>query len=428
METLFRWHLINSLLETTQKKRYLEIGVQRGVCGSKVQAALKIGVDPVPHAQAARGYTALRRQTSDAFFAELGPAEQFDVIFIDGLHHADQVLRDVGNALQHLAPGGTIVLHDCNPATESAQVVPRITGVWNGDCWKAMATLRQRSDLDAFTIDSDHGLGVVRPARNVSPIQVEGELTYAALTRDRTRLLGLVPANRWQERFGAPFAIGKVTLVTAIFGGRDRSLALPELDADDCVLFTDNPGAAGAGWRVESLPAGGDPRRAARRVKALALDSVDGDIVLWVDGRIALSGAPLRPLLRAALTGADVAGYPHPWRRCAYAEATECAKLKLAAPEALAAQAKAYRAAGFPEQHGLFNTMVLARRRTPATVELGRRWWTEIDQRTLRDQVSFPFVLWQAGLRCAALGPDVYAPGSSDHFRRGRHSGEGAAA
>jgi hypothetical protein len=424
---IFRWNVINRLLETTKQKRYLEIGVQRGVCGSKVQAAVKIGVDPAPLAQALRHYTAVRRETSDSFFASLPQEAQFDVVLVDGLHHAEQVLRDVDHALEHLAPGGAIVMHDCSPASEIAQRVPREVGVWNGDCWKAMVALRQRSDLLAFTIDSDHGIGVVRRGENPSPIAAPPELSYAALDRDRQQILGLVRPGLWEERYGAPLAIGKVTLVTAIFGGRDTPTILPELDVEEGVLFTDDPGLSAPGWRVVLVPSEGDPRRAARRIKALALDLVEGDIVVWVDGRIALTGAPLRPLLGSALSGADVAGYPHPWRRCAYAEAVECGKLGLAQADALAHQAEAYRAAGFPENRGLFNTMVLARRRTPAMVELGRAWWTEIERHTLRDQVSFPFVLWQAQQRCAALGPDVYATGSSAHFRRGRH-GAGAAA
>jgi hypothetical protein len=289
-----------------------------------------------------------------------------------------------------------------------------------------MVALRQRPDLDAFTIASDHGIGVVRRRPNPTPIAVPGWLTYSSLEQNRAELLGLVSPVHWRERFGAPLSVGKVTIVTAIFGGRDNPVSLPELDVADAVMFTDGV-AGGAGWRVERMPPPANPRLAARRIKALALDLVEGDVVLWVDGRISLTGASLQQLLRAGLAGADVASYPHPWRSCAYAEAEECGRLGLAEPARLAAQASAYRAAGLPAGSGLFNTMVLARRRSEATVELGRAWWAEIERHTVRDQVSFPYVLWRSGLRCKALGPDVYATGSSAHFQRGRHR-EGAAA
>src|SRR5688572_28372042 len=100
---LFRWDVVNELLSRTKLQRYLEIGIQRGVCGSKVKARRKVGVDPAPFEQATRHYSAVCRQTSDAFFQELPRDDLFDVVLVDGLHHADQVERDVQNALLHLA-------------------------------------------------------------------------------------------------------------------------------------------------------------------------------------------------------------------------------------------------------------------------------------------------------------------------------------
>lgn len=202
---LFRWDVVNELLSRTKLKRYLEIGIQRGVCGAKVKASRKVGVDPAPFEQAIRHYSSVCRQTSDAFFAELPRDELFDVVLVDGLHHADQVFRDVENALLHLAAGGVVVMHDCNPQSELAQRVPRETRVWNGDCWQAMVWLRQRNDLDAFTIDTDHGVGVV--SKLIFPRFEEREetpyLPYSALETDRAGLLGLVAPDRWRERLAA---------------------------------------------------------------------------------------------------------------------------------------------------------------------------------------------------------------------------------
>jgi predicted O-methyltransferase YrrM len=56
--------------------------------------------------------------TSDAFFER--SMVKFDVIFIDGLHEEHQVDRDIVNSLQHLNPGGIIVLHDCLPPRRMA--------------------------------------------------------------------------------------------------------------------------------------------------------------------------------------------------------------------------------------------------------------------------------------------------------------------
>jgi hypothetical protein len=416
-----RWDVLNELLDGTTERRFLEIGVQHGQCGKAVRAAEKWGVDPEPLGGAERGYARFHRGSSDSFFARLGAEQFFDVVFVDGLHEAEQVYRDVENALAHLAPGGFVVMHDCNPLTEIAQRVPRASRLWNGDCWKAMVRLRQRADLDAFTINTDHGIGVVRKAPNPAPLEgVPADLGYAHLAADRERLLGLVPADRWVERLGGRFALGRVVVLTAIFGQRDNPIPAPSHDVDEYLMFTDGAGAPG--WRVLPMPTGDVPRASARRVKTLALDLVeDADVVVWIDGRIHPSAIPLRPLLRRALRTTDIAGFPHPWRSCAYAEARACAELGVAPASALEAQADSYRDEGLPEGRGLWNTMVLARRRTPAMVELGRAWWDEIQRHTLRDQVSFPYLVWKHGLEVGRLGKDVYRAGANPHFGRGQH-------
>ena len=413
-----RWHVISELLADSVGKRFLEIGVQHGICGARITGASdKWGADPEFTARAKPHYRKLFRQPSDDFFAQLDPAERFDVIMVDGLHHADQVLRDVDNALRHLTEGGVVVMHDCNPLTEIAQRVPRATGIWNGDCWKAMVALRARPDVIAFTINSDHGIGIVRKGRNRRPIAVPTGLCYDHLERDRERLIGLTDPAHW-NRYGGPSE--RIAIVSAIFGGRDEPKPIAALDTKTRILFTDGDGAPG--WTVERMAADADPRATARRIKALALDMVDADVVIWIDDRIQLRGQPMGPLVGKALATTDIAGYPHPWRDCAYAEASECRKLHLAPKVALERQTATYAAEGFPHRVGLWNTMVLARRKTPAMIDLGRAWWDEMQRHTLRDQVSLPYLLWKRGIECSKLGHDVYRPSSSRHFRRGWHA------
>jgi hypothetical protein len=213
--------------------------------------------------------------------------------------------------------------------------------------------------------------------------------------------------------------------VTAVLGGRDAPRQVPRcvrLDVDDCVMFTDRPAAQG--WRVVNVKPP-NPRLEARRIKTLALDLVEADTVLWIDGRIMIRDRPIRPLLERVLADAEIAAYPHPWRDCAYAEAEECARLKRAPADALFRQTAAYRAAGLPRNWGLRNTMVLARRNTPAMRELGRAWWQEIQTHTVRDQVSLPYLLWRSGVQCPTMGPDLYSANGKTHFVRGMHARRG---
>ncbi len=86
-----RTDIINHLIKKIEAKSYLEIGVREPEGNfNHIQCDKKVAVDPVPLGQ---GIIAL---TSDAFFKQ--NESMFDVIFIDGLHVADQVERDIINS------------------------------------------------------------------------------------------------------------------------------------------------------------------------------------------------------------------------------------------------------------------------------------------------------------------------------------------
>lgn len=123
-----RADVINRLCALRAAPSYLEIGVHRGETFLAVAAARKVGVDPnfqfdIAEAQSAQPHATLLSMSSDAFFA-LPPAVDggYDVIFIDGLHHADQTLRDLLNAVVWLKPDGVIVLDDMLPSSYHASL------------------------------------------------------------------------------------------------------------------------------------------------------------------------------------------------------------------------------------------------------------------------------------------------------------------
>ncbi len=88
--------LLNALIEKYNLKSYLEIGVQNKANNyNKIICPVKVGVDPAVNDSEIRG------MTSDEYFEAIknnNPAPVFDLIFLDGLHHADQVKRDFENS------------------------------------------------------------------------------------------------------------------------------------------------------------------------------------------------------------------------------------------------------------------------------------------------------------------------------------------
>ena len=151
-----RFDIINKIIKKKKFESYLEIGCQSDVNFSKIIIKNKIGVDPQS------GGT--HRMTSDDFFKQ--NKSTFDLIFIDGLHVYEQVLKDIENSLKVLNDNGVILIHDCLPAKIWHQTIPQTHSSWNGDVWKSIVKSRTRIDLDTYTIEADQGLGLILKRKN----------------------------------------------------------------------------------------------------------------------------------------------------------------------------------------------------------------------------------------------------------------------
>jgi hypothetical protein len=164
------------MAEISQKRRtarYLEVGVNEGKLMSYVHADAAVGVDPsfvlTCNAASNKKRVTLIQETSDYFFSAFdarallgGPPE---LVFLDGLHTFEYLLRDFYNTEAISAPNSLIVLHDCLPldgvmaerhiATwQELTVGTRYAGFWTGDVWKLVPILKEfRPDLHVVFVD-----------------------------------------------------------------------------------------------------------------------------------------------------------------------------------------------------------------------------------------------------------------------------------
>ena len=151
-----RQKIVQEIVNLKNYQSYLEIGCYKNDLFSNIKCNVKVGVDPIS------GGTV--RKTSDDFYKSNN--QKFDIIFIDGLHHYKQVIKDINNSLNVLNKNGVILLHDCLPNNVYEQVVPRCKYIWNGDVWKAIVEIRTKEDLDTYTILADQGLGIIKKKKN----------------------------------------------------------------------------------------------------------------------------------------------------------------------------------------------------------------------------------------------------------------------
>ena len=154
-----RTEYIKSLIKENNFKSYLEIGLGDGRNFKEIEIEDKIGVDPQSSGKD------IAQVSSDKYF--LHNLDSFDLIFIDGLHHADQVERDIVNSWNCLNKGGMILIHDIKPHSFEMQEVPRNTKQWTGDVWRAWYGLQVNyPKLKLGYWDDEYGLGIIYKSRH----------------------------------------------------------------------------------------------------------------------------------------------------------------------------------------------------------------------------------------------------------------------
>lgn len=200
-----RTDIINSLIQKFGYIIYLEIGTQNSVNYKAVNCKYKRGIDPEP----LRMFPGIMKMTSDEYFCSM-LCDYMDICFIDGLHHAEQVYKDIIYSLHFLMYNGTIVCHDINPINEEAQRVPRETKIWNGDSWKAWMNIKKRYSeyLEMFVVDTDYGCGIIRVKegkklgkvleKSFKNLKLE-DYKYEDLEKNREKMLSLITVKQFQR-------------------------------------------------------------------------------------------------------------------------------------------------------------------------------------------------------------------------------------
>lgn len=195
-ENISRTSIINHLARNLGAKRYLEIGVRDGRNLKKVRIPEKIGVDPAP------GPDVTHQMTSDEYFAGHGD-QRFDIIFIDGMHLEEFVVRDIENALKCLNKGGYIIVHDCNPPTEFHQrenyEIDGELPAWNGTVWRGWLKFRSRWKLSMHVVDTDYGVGIMQ--RGSQQRILATDISYREFEPRREMLLPLISVRQFLKRY-----------------------------------------------------------------------------------------------------------------------------------------------------------------------------------------------------------------------------------
>lgn len=174
-----RWEFLNDVANRIGAVSYLEIGCAANQTFDQIRVPHKVGVD-------AFGGGTLRL-SSDVFFA--ANQERFDLIFIDGLHIAEQAVHDIDNALGCLSDYGLVAVHDALP-DEFANATEQMTYTWNGTVYRALLMYRSDPDVMLATWPHDQGVTLLKPGKNPDPTDI-GDHTWDEWLEHRNEWLNV---------------------------------------------------------------------------------------------------------------------------------------------------------------------------------------------------------------------------------------------
>lgn len=220
-----RWDIINHFIKKNNYKSYLEIGYYKGWSFDRVECEDKTAVDPNPcktPEQEGMPYetkemnlivkdkvtifsSILYKYFSDDFFLNTPETTKWDIIFIDGLHEANQASRDLLNSLDHLNIGGAIIMHDCNPPTLKHTTTGDEVGNWNGNVYQAAIRMRMAFPYHFYVVDTDWGIGVLeRKNTTYFPFILDSkdpyEVPWDNFDKGRQQLLNLISLEEFKQR------------------------------------------------------------------------------------------------------------------------------------------------------------------------------------------------------------------------------------
>ncbi|MCJ9427914.1 class I SAM-dependent methyltransferase [Kordiimonas marina] len=178
MENLVERHeVVQAFLDFFEAPNYLEIGVFKGLTFREISAARKVAVDPVfefdYEAAAAEHANEIYHQVpSDEYFGSIRkPGDIFDVVYIDGLHTAEQTTRDLVNALLCTHERSIIIVDDVRPSSYAASLKsiprwkkvrkasePHSSGGWMGDVYRVVQFVETFvQGLSYSIVENNHG-------------------------------------------------------------------------------------------------------------------------------------------------------------------------------------------------------------------------------------------------------------------------------
>ena len=198
----------------------------------------------------------------------------------------------------------------------------------------------------------------------------------------------------------------KIAVVTASIGANEL-LPVNAFGGVDYHAFADDIKNSN-GWNIHptlkfSCDISYQNRRNAKIYKILPFVFLPNyDYYFWVDSTHMLEANPFE-VIEEYLSNSDIAVFKHSERNCVYSEGKLVMDIKFDHPNLVEDQLAFYKDMCYPKNNGLYELPARVQRNTELTQKMGWMWWEQICMFSSRDQISFPFVCHQLGIKPSIL-------------------------
>ena len=202
----------------------------------------------------------------------------------------------------------------------------------------------------------------------------------------------------------------KIALYTAIYGGKDNIIKVPKIKGVDNILFTDSHIKDTHGWEVRNVKGENKSNNLnAKQFKILPHKFLsEYNLTIWVDGNVEFKDIAsfIEEFKSNNMTVFDH-NHSEDKRCCIYDEANAIIKLNKDDIEVVNKQIQKYSELDYPKKNGLICGGILLRQNNEIVNDLMDKWWDEIINGSVRDQLSFNFVAWKENFKPHYIKMDI---------------------
>ena len=193
----------------------------------------------------------------------------------------------------------------------------------------------------------------------------------------------------------------KIKVITAAYRGneRDKIILTPQTPYEgvEYIAYTNDPDLKVEPWVMVVEEDVKEMRLNARHKKTqLHKLHPDDDYRMWIDSFCKINTHP-QNMVEKYLKDFDIVTSPHAERNNILEEGNVLLNWKPEQSKGLQEGVTSYLEDGYIP-NVLYETKIIIQRNTPQIRKMQDLWWEEIQKHCIRDQMSFPYVIWKTGL------------------------------